>query len=430
MRKKLGISSLLLISLTTINLWLMSKDGSQSLFANPNQSLSQLFSLLGIVLLGASLLLSTKISFFEWVFGGQDEVIKIHRIVGSIAFVFIVNHPLLLAVQYLPKFKTALLYLTPNVDLAYNLGIFALYVMIVSFVFMAFIRLPYHIWKRSHQLLGISFILGSAHALLISSDISRYLPLKLWIGEWIGIGILSFIYTALLYKHVGPKYAYEIVGVERILDIVNIIMKPLGKKLPFLPGQYAYISLTKSTVHNEIHPFSLSSSPHESTLRISAKIVGDWTLTLPSIKIGDRVNLLGPYGKFGQLNLKPNNQLVLIGGGIGITPFLSVIRHAAVTQTQQPMACFYCYGNPEDGVFASELNTLKEQLGHNRIFSWCSKLQGRITVAKIKELLGSLENVSIVLCGPPPMMENLKLQFVENGVPEKRILYEQFDFLS
>ena len=80
----------------------------------------------------------------------------------------------------------------------------------------------------------------------------------------------------------------------------------------------------------EPHPFSISSSPEAAHLRLSIKRLGDWTQDVAQIKPGKSARVWGPYGHFTRLALaQPLMPLVMIGGGIGITPFLSLVASAA-----------------------------------------------------------------------------------------------------
>lgn len=197
MRKFPVFLVIILLCLNTVNLWIASKPTLNIIWESPLRSTSQILALLGIVLMSFTIVLSTKIRLIENFFGGMGKVYYIHHIAGSAAFVFILNHPLLLVVQALPKAKFAMTYLFPSSNLANNLGIIALYLMVMAFICMVFIKLSYPKWKLTHKLLGPAFLFGGIHALLAGSDISNFLPLKIWIGFFIVIGVFSASYSFL-----------------------------------------------------------------------------------------------------------------------------------------------------------------------------------------------------------------------------------------
>ena len=431
MKAKISWFVLVNIVLITISLWISGKDDTRMIFEQPLRASSQIFALLGLVLMSITLLLSTRNKFVEYFFGGLDKTYYIHRYLGSVSFLFLINHPLLLAAQYAPNIKMSLQYLLPGADFAYNLGILALYTMILSFIFMVFIKLPYNIWKFIHQFLGVSFLLGGVHSLLVASDVNSNPLLTIWIGIFLLIGIVSFFYIVFLYKHIGPKFLYEIVHIERSLDIVNIYLKPLTKRvLNFYPGQFAYMEFKNKTIGSEMHPFSISSAPQDDYLRISVKMLGDYTVKIPQLRVSDRVFLYGPYGAFGGKIKSITAPVVWIGGGIGATPFVSMARSRINTATMQPVYFYYCYGTEEEGVFNEELQIISKNDSTFKYVNWPTQKNKRLTAEKIAKDISLKEVVHILLCGPMGMMEGLKKQFISLGVPETKIMFENFSLLE
>ena len=132
----------------------------------------------------------------------------------------------------------------------------------------------------------------------------------------------------LLYRFFGPQYNYVTESVEQKPDaIVDIKLTPAGRRMRHAPGQFLYISLDTDAVSEEPHPFSISSPPDSPILRLSIKCLGDWTRSIHQIKPGERARVFGPYGHFSdEFFDHPDLPAVLIGGGIGITPMLSILH--------------------------------------------------------------------------------------------------------
>ena len=431
MNQKIAWFILANIVIITIALWLGSKQDLDILKTQPLQALSQILALIGLVLMSITLLLSTRNKYIEHILGGMDKTYYVHRYVGSISFLFLINHPLLLAAQYAPNAKLSLQYLLPGADLAYNLGVVALYTMILSFIFMVFIKLPYHTWKFIHQFLGVAFLLGGVHGLLITSDVSSNPLLQVWIGFFIIIGLISAFYITFLYKHIGPKFFYQIERIERNLDIIHIYLKPVTKRgIHFAPGQFVYMEFKNKTIGSELHPFSISSSPNDDLLRISIKMLGDYTVKIPLLNIKDRVFIYGPYGAFGKQIDSIIDPVVWIGGGIGATPFVSMARSRKTSATMQPVYCYYCYGSESEGVFYNELNAIAQNDPQFKFIDWCTQSNKRLTADKIAQDINLNQIVQILLCGPTAMMEGLKKQFMQLGVPEQKIRFENFSLLE
>jgi len=429
MKKALGYLTLVFSCLVTFNLWILAKgSGASFLGTNYLTSLAQIFSLIGFVLMSESLFLSTKFSFLEDIFGGMDRNYSVHKVLGTISFVLLVNHPILLALSNSAT-KLSKIYFLPVGVLSYNLGVFALYIMISSLALMVYIKLPYHIWKLSHQLMGVGFVLGSLHILLIGSDISSYPLLKDWILLFMVVGVFSFLYSVFFYTFFGPKHIYEVETIERDLDIVNIYLKALTKRLKFSAGQFIYISVRdRSSVGKEMHPFTISSAPEDDLLRISAKMLGDYTLKTPGLLPGDEVYVYGPYGRFGQ-NFVNKKRLFWIAGGIGVTPFLSMLRHIRQVSDMREVTFYYCVRDSRYIPFKSEIEMLAQVLPNLKVVFWSSFGGSRLTASDILSSAPATPDIAVELCGPVPMMRDLKNQLIKKGVSENAIATEEFGFI-
>jgi predicted ferric reductase len=300
--------------------------------------------------------------------------------------------------------------------------------MLFATIFIVFIKLPYHIWKLSHKLMGLAFLLGSLHALFIPSDISQNMILRIWVLIFIVLGLLSAFYIIFLYNTIGPKYIYCIKKIDQSTDIVNVYLMPIGRKLDFSPGQFIYISFKNEFVGEEHHPFSLSSAPGAESIRISVKKLGDFTHKLPLLQENEKVHVYGPYGKFGDWYKKRRESLILIAGGIGITPFLGMLKQNPPPLNKK-ITLFYCLRKRSEAVFLEEIKKNIENNPYINLHIWCSEESGRLNANKIRELLGEVNRNLIQVCGPPAMMESYKKQFMKQGISEKDIKLESFSQL-
>lgn len=417
----------LLVTLITVNLWVLSKSNISLSLNEPLTAVAQLSGLLGIVFMSMNLVLSTRFRVVEKFLGGLDSVYYSHQILGSTAFLLILNHPLMMAIRSIPNYRIAGMYLFPGTDIIYDFGIYAVYVMISAFIFIVFIKLPYHIWKITHQFLGLTFLLGSIHALFITSDISSYQPLRWYVIFFIAIGLTSAFYSIFLYKKMGPKFLYEVSKIERKLNVFNIYFKPLTRRvLNYLPGQFLFVEFGNDRIGNELHPFSISSAPFDPALRISVKTVGDYTLKLEHAAVGDKAFLYGPYGAFGKI--QENKVVMWIAGGIGVTPFINMLKSELKNPQHKEVVFFNSYRNVEEGVFNSEIEEMVKTTSHIRYFDWPTVNKRRLTAEKINNLYPIKDIDVVYCCGPTKMMESLKKQFIGMGFPEENFIYEDFAF--
>jgi predicted ferric reductase len=392
------------------------------------RSLGQIFGLLGMTVFIINIILSARIRFIEAFFGGIDKAYKAHHLLGGISFLLLLFHPLVLAFKLAGvSFKAAALFLLPGSDNAINFGIVALALFIVLLSVTYFIKLRYHWWKLSHKFLGIVFFLAIFHTFFIASDISRYLPLKVYMAGLVLAGAAAYIYRTILSWVLVDKYEYTVEAVYPLgSQIVEIEMLPRGKKLIFKPGQFIFVSFLGKDFSKEIHPFSISSGSGDKKLKIAIKSLGDYTSRLKDLKPGVVVKAEGPFGRFSYLNGFSKKQ-IWIGGGIGITPFLSMARSLQAGEYQVEL--YYCAKTQAELVFIEELLAMAGRLPDNlKIFPFCADNQGILNANTVYKTSGGLLGKDIFLCGPPAMMKNLKQQFKEMGVPGRNIHSEEFNF--
>ncbi len=429
MYKALGYTILVLCCANTIAFWLLGKEDLSTIISQPLLATSQALSLLGLILTAIALLFSTRVAILEDIFGGLDSDYFLHHILGGVAFLCLINHPLFLVVHYLPFYKLALFYVIPGSDFSYNLGLAALYTMIFSFVFIGFVKISYSAWLWSHRLLVVSFLLGALHTMYVTSDVSHNILLRVWTYVFIVIGMLSSIYILFLYKKFGPRYKYIVELVTRTSDVFSIYLRPVDRAMQFIPGQFIYVRFDNQKLGNELHPFSFSSAPWENQIRVSAKILGDYTKKLSELQVGDTAHIFGPYGRFGTSFMEGERDLLFIGGGIGITPFLSMLRFESVYPKNRKIYVIYSYKNHSEAVFYDEIMTLMSYNNTVQFIPWASHERGRLTGDQVWKSVGSLQGLTILMCGPSGMMMNLQKQFIRNGVDEQNIIFEDFNVL-
>lgn len=406
---------------------------------------SQITANLTIVLMGMSLLMSMRLQLLEKIFGGLDKNYKFHALTGSLAFVFMLMHPLTLAFDKLiaasslsAGINSALFYFVPGSRLAANIGILAMYAVLFAFTFMTYLKIPYQYWLNTHRVLGIGFLLGSWHAYLAPSQLIRSWPLAIWIGFWIYLGLAACIYSIFLFRKFGPQYNYRITRIENRGEIFNIEMQPAGKqqeKLAFLPGQFMYLRFHSPQLGTELHPFSASSGPDDDTLRFSVKALGDYTATIDDvIKPGDRAEVYGPYGNFGQQTASDTSPVVWIAGGVGVTPFLSMLHTEHRNPTGRPVLFYYSLNQREEAVFDTEINSIAANLPQLHYIKWIAKDAGFLTAGQIiseaNRLQYNLQTTKFLICGPLPMTQAICDGLYKHHIPTTNIFSEEFNLIS
>ncbi|MDP3997925.1 MAG: ferric reductase-like transmembrane domain-containing protein [Candidatus Andersenbacteria bacterium] len=428
LEKNWGPAAVFAVTVIPALLWSAMLPWSQrfSDFTNSLTSLAQLAGLTGMALFTVVLILGARMSFFEDYFGGLSRMYVIHHLLGGTALVLLLLHPVLSAVKLLPfSIRDAALSVWPAASLPIALGWLALGLMIILLVLTFYFRPGYQLWKFTHKFLGLAFFLAGLHILLMPSDISRNIWLRGYMLALVVSALVFFVYHSVLNKH--RKYVYEVKGVLGINgSIFRVLMTARGERMPYYPGQFAWFSFVGTGALAEAHPFSMSSHPAEKILAVTVKNLGNFTSQLRQVRPGTLVRVQGPYGRFWPRNVDAKRQ-VWIAGGIGITPFISMAKQMRYGGEKAPVVdLFYATRNKDDAIALTD--ALAGTSGSLRVFNWFSDTYGRITVARIREILSEdLPGKSFFLCGPLPMMASLRRQLREVGVAAKDIYSEEFE---
>lgn len=410
-------------------LWIFAMWRRDELHESPWIYLAKLGSHGSLTLMCWAFVLATRFRPVEWLFGGLDKVYRAHRIIGESAFFLVLLHPVFLAVARAEEAGGFLPYLWFSSDWARNTGIVAMAAFVVLVVLSVYWKIAYHRWKRTHDFFGALLVLVVVHAALARGEIMRYPELALWHGAWVATGLAAFVYIRGLYRFVGPQYDYVTSAVEEVGDqITEVRLEPAGRRLEARPGQFVYISFDSDAVSEEPHPFSLSSPPGESPLRLSVKRLGDWTNDIVRIRPGEPARLWGPYGHFGDiLRQRPEMPAVLIGGGIGITPMLSIVGSDLLERREGPATVVYAVPDEASLVYDEELRARAEGIPHLDYHRHLSDEEGYIDQAYLEGILqASLPDHLFLVCGPGPMMEAMRSLLRTAGVGPARVIMEDF----
>ncbi|MCC5827830.1 MAG: ferric reductase-like transmembrane domain-containing protein [Phycisphaeraceae bacterium] len=414
----------------SVGLWLLEMARAGEMHTNPWIYPAKVGSHGTLILMCWAFILATRFRPIEWLFGGLDKVYKAHRVIGEVAFFLIFLHPIFLAVAHSDSPGAFARYLWFSDDWARNTGLVALAAFTVLVVLSIYWKIPYHRWKRTHDLFGLVLVLVAVHAVLGRGEMVKYPLLTIWYASWTAIGLAAYVYIRVLYRFIGPQYDVVTTEVrQRPADITDVYLKFVGRRMRFTAGQFLYVSFDSDAVTSEPHPFTISSPPEEPNPRLTIKRLGDWTGDVHRIRPGERARVWGPYGHFGSvLQERPDLPVVMIGGGVGITPFLSIIGSEVFAQRKEASVVIYSVPNEARQVHVQEITSRADQLPDLRAVMHLSDESGYIDRDYLRATLERpLPDYVWMLCGPDAMTDSIREQLLAEGVRPKQVVIESFD---
>lgn len=194
----------------------------------------------------------------------------------------------------------------------------------------------------------------------------------------------------------------------------------------FKAGQYIQLGVQKllySDIKGASRVFSISSSPlDQEKISIAFRDTGSgFKRTLKELPINTPVDIEGPHGFF-TLPRNPDHPLVFIAGGIGITPYLSMIRFATEKHLSLPMTLLYANRNKESAAYLEEL---QDTANHNKHFTLKNRF-GRIDEQFIRQNVENMQQCVWHIAGPPAMVSSARNTLFLMGIGDERIHCEEF----
>lgn len=216
----------------------------------------------------------------------------------------------------------------------------------------------------------------------------------------------------------------------RLSDEISWFRLGLSQPIGFSPGQYVSLRFPGEL---RFHAFSIASSPAKrQELELVVKKEREFTTRMLSSPPGTVFELLGPMGKFME---NPEGDVVMIAGGVGVTPFLSAVRAARDGEDRRRQWwLFYSCRTRQDIVAEEELRKLHDLNDHVHVVftltretpsGWDGEL-GHVDKAMLERHLGRLDGKTFYTCGPGRLIDAMAAMLKEAGVPSERILTESW----
>jgi ferredoxin-NADP reductase len=220
---------------------------------------------------------------------------------------------------------------------------------------------------------------------------------------------------------------------EQLAPNIRRFWFTLPKHRDYIAGQFIELYLPHDNPDERgiKHWFTLSSSPTEENIFITTKYAPDrsstFKQTLWELKPGAEVEMVEPEGDF-TLPEDKSQPLVFVAGGIGITPYRSMVKWLTDTKEKRDIQLIYAVNTEDVAVYKD----LFEDYGAKVTLvvskpspNWKGE-SGQLDAERILKLIGDLDNKLIYVSGPEPMVEKFNDDLQAKGVPEKQLKMDYF----
>ncbi len=428
-KKSVGNIVIVLLVLVTILLWITFPPppypDNNAGRNYPRQFAGEVIGSVVIVLMACSLFLAARSRWAEPFFGGLDRMYLTHRRCSESAFLLLFAHILTVPISTHREFP-----LGGYIGLIAFPGIVTIVLVTIAPRITFLNKLTggtYKGWKKLHRLIGIFFILGYLHSLLLGSltlDVQQT-----WLNMFFFLGTGSYLYTEFLGRFFKKFRPYTVDAVYNLnSSITELVLRPKKKAISKpRAGQFLFVRFKDKDL-DELHPFTIASAPHEDVLRLTVKASGDFTRQLAAnLKPGTEAILEGPYGMFDYKTGGPKQ--IWLAGGIGVTPFLSFIRDLSTRQLDKDIDFYYIVSHREDAVFVEEIEAAAKKHPRLKAHVRFSATNGTFNFETIlNNAGGNVAEHDVYMCCPLSMKLAFEQKFRKAGVPEGNIHFEEFNF--
>jgi len=233
---------------------------------------------------------------------------------------------------------------------------------------------------------------------------------------------------------VGGFIQVPVIGVFPETDDIRTFRMARPEGFSFASGQFTSVRINIDG-QPVVRCYTISSAPQSAGyFEISVKKQGLMSGTLhASVRPGSMVSVMPPSGGFSYPS-GDDRPVALLAGGVGITPMMSMLRHAVNADPTRPVTLLYSVHTHRDVAFRDELRLLATRHPQTKIVITTTRgphdaefLSGRIDGRMIGEQVEDVINTVFMICGPTPMIEGMKTTLAELGVPDGQIRSEAFE---
>jgi predicted ferric reductase len=398
--------------------------------------------LLGLSTLAATLVLPSRVKSLTEAFG-IEGVLRSHRWLALITTSIVVIHVVFIVIDR--PLNVLLLSPGPTGADRARAGLVATVAMILLCVLSLQrrkMKTRYEIWRWAHAMLAMAALVGTFmhifwlnHLMRNAAERTVFMVILVSVGtvlvnRWIRRPLTSLL-NGYVIREVRPETP----------SVSTIVLRPAQRRrgrMKYRPGQFAWIRLDSPFGPLQANPFTIASGIDNPTdLEFTIRNVGDFTGSIGNLTPGRKVYVDGPYGDFNDDHIGASS-LLLIAAGVGITPMMSILRSHAYRGDRRMHCLLLSSRTPSELMFGEELERLATELPLEVVEviskpppTWTGTT-GRVDAELLLEVFEEfgLIGAHVFICGPPQMMEDVKNDLVELGVPAQNVHTEQCDMVG
>ncbi|MBU1176685.1 MAG: ferric reductase-like transmembrane domain-containing protein [Alphaproteobacteria bacterium] len=325
------------------------------------------------------------------------------------------------------------------VDPAMLTGVVSIALALVLMPIAIFLRrgpLPYAWWRVLHGLLALAV---GGFALHHSIDNARYFADPYGSTAIYALAFIAGLALGVVYlvrPFLAFRFGYRVTSVRDLSPSITelVLDAPGTSRFRFEAGQFVWMTVDgKHTITD--NPFSIASAPAElPRLRFLIRKAGDMTRAVVGLKPGTRIGIDGPHGSF-TLAEGGSGPLVLIAGGIGIAPVLSLLRHLVASGDTRLVRLLVTARTPADHVARAEIEAMaagrdmktlllvKEDVGTGFEIGRCER-------KNVENILDGIDRsaATAFVCGSPRIMDTAVGHLLDLGLKPGHVVMERFDY--
>jgi ferredoxin-NADP reductase len=234
--------------------------------------------------------------------------------------------------------------------------------------------------------------------------------------------------TAVAQRAPGAWQVANVASIRRETARVKTFRIALGMWVAHLPGQHYEVRLTAPDGYRAQRSYSIASSPLlEGEVELTVERLEDGEVSMYMHDVlaeGDEIEVRGPFATY--FVWRGEQPVVLLGGGSGVVPLMSMLRHRRLTAPELPMRMLYSARTPEELIYAAELGE-ETTVTYTRSAppGWSGHV-GRIDSTMVAEAAAGFTTGPAFVCGSNGFVESASQLLLAAGFPPERVLTERF----